>query len=153
MHQDILEKQSIKMFAAEILPKIYPGAQSLIASDRANGFRLVLVSGGLDFAITPAADYLGFDDLIANRLAMRNGIATGETVAPLLAGREKVAAIENYCREYNVDTERSKAYSDSLSDVPMLEALGSAVAVNPDRHLRKIAIKKKWLILDLRVSK
>lgn len=153
MNQNILKEQSTKMFSAEILPKIYPGAQSLIASDRSDGFRLVLVSGGLDFAITPAADHLGFDDIIANRLALKNGIATGEIVTPLLAGQEKVAAIENYCREYNVDTEHSKAYSDSLSDVPMLEALGLAVAVNPDRHLRKIAVKKKWSILDLRVSK
>ena len=153
MRRDILEEQSQELFANDILPKIYPGAKSLIEADRANGFRLVLVSGGLDFAIAPAVDYFGFDDVIANQLVFRDGIATGEIDTPLLAGQAKVTAIERYCREYNVDTERSKAYSDSLSDLPMLEALGVAVAVNPDRRLKRIATERGWSVVDLRVVK
>lgn len=153
MRRDILDEQSQELFASDILPKIYPGAKSLIKTDRANGFRLVLVSGGLDFAIAPAVDYFGFDDVIANQLVFRDGIATGEIDTPLLAGQEKVTAIERYCREYNVDTEHSKAYSDSFSDLPMLEALGVAVAVNPDRRLKRIAIERGWPVLDLRMVK
>ena len=58
MNRAILYQQSQEMFLADILPKIYPGAKPLIEIDRANGFRLVLVSGGLDFAIAPVAKYL-----------------------------------------------------------------------------------------------
>ena len=153
MNRAILYQQSQEMFLADILPKIYPGAKPLIEIDRANGFRLVLVSGGLDFAIAPVAKHFGFDDVITNQLIFEDGVATGEVKPPLLAEQEKVAMIKRYCREYNVDTERSKAYSDSLSDIPMLEALGVAVAVNPDRRLKKIATERGWPILDLRMVK
>ena len=152
MRRDILDEQSRQMFASEIVPKIYPGAKPLIAADRAAGFRLVLVSGGLDFAIAPAVDYFGFDDVIANRLVFENGAATGAIAPPLLAEQEKVAAIERYCREYNVDTARSKAYSDSLSDLPMLDAVGVPAAVNPDRRLKKVAVERGWPVLDLKAG-
>ena len=150
MRRDILAEQSEQMFASDILPKVYGGAKPLIEADRAAGFRLVLVSGGLDFAIAPAVDYFGFDDVIANRLVFENGTATGEIAPPLLAGQEKVAAIERYCREYNVDTARSKAYSDSLSDLPMLEKVGLPAAVNPDRRLKQVAAERGWPVLDLK---
>ena len=150
MRRDILAEQSEQMFASDILPKVYRGAKPLIEADRAAGFRLVLVSGGLDFVIAPAVEYFGFDDVIANRLVFENGTATGEIAPPLLAEQEKVAAIERYCREYNVDTARSKAYSDSLSDLPMLEVVGFPTAVNPDRRLRKVALERGWPVLDLK---
>ncbi len=152
MRLDILNEQSERMFANDILPKVYPGAKPLIEADRAAGFRLVLVSGGLDFAIAPAVEYFGFDDVIVNRLVFEDGTATGEIVPPLLAEQEKVAAIERYCREYNVDTARSKAYSDSLSDLPMLEATGVPAAVNPDRGLKKVAVERGWPVLDLKAG-
>ena len=152
MRRDMLDEQSQRMFTSDILPKIYPGAKPLIESDRSDGFRLVLVSGGLDFAIAPAVGYFGFDDVIANRLVFENGTATGEIAPPLLAEQEKVAAIERYCREYNVDTARSKAYSDSLSDLPMLEVVGVPAAVNPDRRLRKVAVERGWPVLDLKAG-
>ena len=152
MRRDVLGEQSERMFASDIVPKVYAGAKPLIEADRVAGFRLVLVSGGLDFAIAPAAEYFGFDDLIANRLVFEDGVATGDLAPPVLAEQEKVAAIERYCREYNVDTARSKAYSDSLSDLPMLEAVGVPAAVNPDRRLRKVAVERGWPVLDLKAG-
>ena len=152
MRRDVLDEQSERMFANDILPKVYPGAKPLIEADRAAGFRLVLVSGGLDFAIAPAVEYFGFDDVIVNRLVFEDGVATGDLAPPLLAEQEKVAAIERYCREYNVDTVRSKAYSDSLSDLPMLEAAGVPAAVNPDRRLKKVAVERGWPVLDLKAG-
>ncbi len=138
------------LFEKEIVPKIFPAAQSLVESDRASGYRLVLVSGGLEFAIAPAVRHFGFDHVICNHLEYAGGVATGNVVSPLLAEAEKVRAIENFCREYNVDSAHSKAYSDSLSDLPMLECVGEPAAVNPDRGLRRAAIKRNWPILDLR---
>ena len=119
-------------------------------ADREAGYRLILVSGGLDFAIAPAVRHFGFDDVICNHLEYNDGVATGEVTPPLLAEEEKVRAIEQYCREYNVDSAHSKAYSDSLSDLPMLECVGEPAAVNPDRGLRRAAEERNWPILDLR---
>ena len=139
-----------ELFASDILPKVFPAAEALVEAEREAGCRLVLVSGGLDFAIGPAVRYFGFDHVICNRLEYEGGIATGGVEPPLLAEEEKPRAIERFCREYNVDTACSKAYSDSLSDLPMLACVGQPAAVNPDRGLRRAAVERGWPILDLR---
>lgn len=144
-----LEEQAEALFEEEIRPKILPGAAALVAGDHAAGFRTVLVSGGLDFVIAPAARHFGFDDVIANKMRFVGGVATGEIVPPLLAEQAKLQAIADHCAAYNVDSANSKAYSDSLSDAPMLEAVGGPIACNPDRGLRRLAEQRGWQILDL----
>lgn len=150
LREDWLRATSERLFTNEIRPTIHPGATDLLEADRAAGYRLVLVSGALDFALAPAVRHFGFDDVIANRLEFNGGVATGEIAPPLLAEAAKVAAIREYCAKYNVDTAHSKAYSDSLSDAPMLEAVGLPTAVNPDRRLRRLARERGWPVLDLK---
>ncbi len=150
MREDWLRAAAEEMFETEIRSKIYPGAKALVEADRAEGFRLVLVSGGLDFAIQPAVRFFGFDDLIANRLVYAHGRATGEIAPPLLAEQEKVEAMSRFRAEYNVDTGQSKAYSDSYSDLPMLESVGRPAAVNPDGRLARVAGRRGWPILNLK---
>ncbi|MBI3665935.1 MAG: HAD-IB family hydrolase [Acidobacteria bacterium] len=145
-----LEEQSERLFEEVIRPSIYPGAKALLDRDREEGFRLVLVTGALDFDLGPVRRYFGFDDVICNSLVYENGTATGEVASPLIAEAEKQAALMRLCREYNVDTARSKAYSDSFSDLPMLEAVGLPAAVNPDPRLRRAALERGWPILDLK---
>ncbi|MEX2302853.1 MAG: HAD family phosphatase [Bryobacterales bacterium] len=148
--RDWLIAQSEKLYEHEILPKLFAGTRQLLEADRAQGHRLVLVSGGFDFDLAPFVREFGFDDLISNQLEFENGVATGRVIEPLLAEQEKVNAIRRYCAEYNVDAARAKAYSDSFSDLPMLEVVGSPAAVNPDRRLRRIAIERGWPVLNLR---
>jgi HAD superfamily hydrolase (TIGR01490 family) len=150
MQKAWLEALSERLFAEEIRPKIYPGAKALVEADRAAGFRLVLVSGGLDFDLGPVVRHFGFHHVISNRLVFENGVATGEMAPPLIAEDGKPAALRQLCVEYNVDTARSKAYSDSFSDLPMLEAVGMPVAVNPDRRLKRVALARGWRIMDLK---
>lgn len=150
LRHDWLVSQADALFDEEIRPKVFAGTARLLDDDRARGYRLVLVSGGFDFDLAPFVREFGFDDLISNRLEFHNGVATGRVIDPLLAEAEKVNAIRRYCAEYNVDAARAKAYSDSLSDLPMLEVVGSPAAVNPDRRLRKIAVERGWPVLDLR---
>ena len=69
-----LRQKAEKMFDRDIAPKIYPGAESLLEADRKAGFRLVLVSGGLDFGLAPAVRHFGFDDVICNRLVYQQGV-------------------------------------------------------------------------------
>ncbi len=150
LHKAWLEELSGQLFEEVIRPSIYPGAKALVDADRAEGFRLVLVTGGLDFDLGPVVRHFGFDDVICNSLVWNNGTATGEIAPPLIAEREKQEALLRLCREYNVDTARSKAYSDSFSDLPMLESVGRPAAVNPDRRLRRAAVERGWPILDLK---
>lgn len=143
-----LHRQSARLWENEIRPSIYPGTEALLDADRAEGFTTVLVTGGLSFAIQPAADALGFDHMLANRMIFEKGVATGRLEDPVLAEEGKVKAIEEFCRRYNVETTESKAYSDSFSDLPMLELVGRPAAVNPDAKLRAAATQRGWPMID-----
>jgi HAD superfamily hydrolase (TIGR01490 family) len=138
------------LFDAVIHPAIYRGAKALIERDRSEGYRLVLVTGSPDFVLAPVVRHFGFDHLIANSLVFENGVATGAIQPPLIAELEKVAAITRLCAQYNVDAGQARAYTDSLSDLPMLEAVGWPSVVHPGRRLRRIAQYKGWPILNLK---
>lgn len=145
-----LEGLAEQLFEDVIRPSIYAGAKSLVEADRREGFRAVLVTGALDFDLGPVARYFGFDDVICNSLEWADGVATGAIAPPLIAEEEKQAALRRLCTKYNVDTAGSKAYSDSYSDLPMLESVGRPAAVNPDRRLRRVALARGWPILNLK---
>jgi HAD superfamily hydrolase (TIGR01490 family) len=143
-----LESEAERLYACEIAPKVFAGSAALVRRDREEGFTTVLVSGGLDFELSPVARELGFDHLLANRMRFVEDLATGEIEPPLLAEQGKIEAIAELCRRYNVETTQSKAYSDSFSDAPMLEYVGMPAAVNPDARLRKLATERGWPVLS-----
>ena len=142
-----LRRTAERLYDEEIRPSVYAGSRELIEADRKAGFEPVLVTGGLDVAVGPAARRLGFEATLANRMIFRNGTATGELEQPLLAEAGKVEAMLEHCRRYNVDAAASKAYSDSYSDAPMLECVGLPAAVNPDQRLLALANERGWPVL------
>jgi len=150
MKREWLEGLAESLFEDVIRPSIYPGAKALVEADREKGFRLVLVTGALDFDLAPVLRYFGFDAVICNRLVYENGAATGEVVQPLIAERDKREALVKLCEASQIDRSQSKAYSDSFSDLAMLEAVGLPSVVHPDRRLRRAAMERGWPILDLR---
>jgi HAD superfamily hydrolase (TIGR01490 family) len=150
MQRDWLLDLGERLFREEIRPSIYPGSKELVEADRRQGFRPVLLTGELDFALAEVARYFSFDAVISNALVYEKGAATGAVAAPLIAEQEKVKAIRRLCRQCDAEPAQCKAYSDSFSDTPMLESVGIPVAVNPDRRLRRIAQKRGWPIVNLR---
>ena len=149
LRQVWLEEFSQRVFEAVIQPSIHPGAPAFVQGIREEDVRLVLVSGELDFLLRPVVRFFNFDDLIANRLEFDRGVATGRVAPPLLAEAQKVEAMRECCRRTGAAMAESSAFSDSFSDVPMLEAVGSATAVNPDRRLRREAVRRGWRVVDL----
>jgi phosphoserine phosphatase len=79
-----------------------------------------------------------------------NGVATGKVIPPLLEGAHKAKEIRNYCVKRNLSLDQSHAYTDSMSDYPMLAVVGRPTAVNPDWRLRSTARSYEWPILDIR---
>ncbi|MBN8730023.1 MAG: HAD family phosphatase [Acidobacteria bacterium] len=150
LSRDWMAANAARMNEAILRPATFPGARALVQRDRAEGFRTILLTGSLDFAIQPLLDDLGFDEAVANRLEFRNGIATGALIEPILAGPEKVDAIRALCLRDDADPRECRAYSDSMSDVPMLEAVGHPYATNPVKKLRALAEARHWPILDLK---
>jgi HAD superfamily hydrolase (TIGR01490 family) len=131
-------------------PAVFAGALDIIAECRRAGCRIVLCTGAIDITMRPLAEYLGADDLIANSLQFVEGFATGKVIPPIVEGANKANRIRDYCVAHGLRLDLSHAYSDSLSDYPMLAVVGRPTAVNPDARLRSHARAYEWPILDLR---
>ena len=127
-------------------PLVYAEAIELIDSHHAAGRRVYLVSASPEEIVLPLARHLGVDHAIATRARTdATGRYTGE-VEFYSAGENKVTAINDEAKNHGLDLSQSFAYSDSITDLPMLEAVGHPVAVNPDRALLREATQRGWEI-------
>ena len=138
------------LFEDVLKPAVFPGAKTLISKSRSLGLRQVVVTGALDFSVAPLMEYLGVDDFAANRLEFVNGVATGRLLPPVLASATKASWIRTYAERHGLNLSDSYAYSDSMSDLPMLSIVGHPAAVNPDMRLRQTALHHDWPILNLK---
>src|SRR5918997_2071908 len=128
-------------FAGFTLDRIFPEALQQLRDHKAAGHRVVLLSGALDFLLEPMKDLA--DDVLCSTLAQENGTYTGELAGSPVAGDARARMLASFARKRNVDLSRSYAYADAISDLPMLEAVGHPVAVNPDRRLRSAAEERR----------
>jgi HAD superfamily hydrolase (TIGR01490 family) len=129
-----------------IEPIIYAEALELIEYHRSQGHRVYLVSASPEEIVTPLTELLGVDGAICSRGEVdANGKYTG-TMAFYAYGPKKAEAIYELAARTGIDLARSFAYSDSATDLPMLETVGHPVVVNPDRALTKLARERGWEI-------
>ena len=127
-------------------PIIFAEAMDLIDLHRVAGRRTYIVSASPEEIVQPLAEYLGVDGAIASRAVVDlDGRYTGE-MAFYAYGPYKADAIRALSVFEGIDLEASYAYSDSYTDVPMLEIVGHPVAVNPDRVLARLAREREWEI-------
>jgi HAD superfamily hydrolase (TIGR01490 family) len=140
---------SREVYEEVLLPNLYPFARDLIAQAKRAGHRIVLISGALDCVLRHLAEELEADDVIANRLEMKDRIATGKMVQPIVAGPTKARLIRDHAAAHGLNLDECYGYSDSYSDVPMLSVVGHPAAVNPDRRLSLLAKAYDWPIFSL----
>lgn len=127
-------------------PLVYDEAVGLIEHHHAAGRDVVLVSSSGEEMVTPIGDMVGITDVIATRMVEQDGKYTGE-IDFYAYGPNKAMAARELAQRRGYDLAGCYAYSDSATDVPLLEAVGHPVAVNPDRALRRIATERGWPIL------
>jgi HAD superfamily hydrolase (TIGR01490 family) len=137
-----------ELFDDVIKPTIYKQAYALVNQSRRAGYRQILVTGALDIVAEPFARHFQMDECVANRLEFSNGQSTGSIQKPLLAGATKATWIRRYVANHNLDMEQCLAYSDSMSDFPMLAVVGKPSVINPDRQLKIQAKSFDWPILN-----
>jgi HAD superfamily hydrolase (TIGR01490 family) len=142
---------TVKEIVAETLhnivdPLVYDEAVSLIEEHHRAGRDVIIVSTSGSEVVEPIGEMLGADRVIATRLAIVDGKYTGE-IDYYAYGETKAEAIWQVADEKGYDLSRSYAYSDSVTDVHMLEAVGHPHAVNPDKELRRIAAGRGWPVL------
>jgi HAD superfamily hydrolase (TIGR01490 family) len=125
-------------------PIVYDEALELIREHRSAGRKVFLVSASPEEIVAPLAQYLGVDEAIATRAELdEQGRYTGRTEL-YCYGPQKVVAMAAIAERDGIDLAASYGYSDSATDRPMLEAVGHAVAVNPDRELLRAAKSHGW---------
>jgi HAD superfamily hydrolase (TIGR01490 family) len=132
-----------------IHPYVYAEAAALIEEHLTAGRDVILVSASGDEIVRPIGELLGATDIIATRMVVKDGRYTGK-VAFYAAGEQKVAAVRELAEAREYDLDASYAYSDSVTDVPLLAAVGHPTAVNPDRGLRRVAVERNWPMLEFR---
>ena len=143
--------QQVREIVAETLhdlidPIIYDEAASLIEEHRAAGRDVVIVSASGSEVVEPIGEMLGADHVVATRMVVEDGAYNGE-IEHYVYGPAKAEAIARLAESEGYDLQGSFAYSDSATDLPMLEAVGHPYAVNPDRALRKEAVAREWPVL------
>ncbi|GCE78257.1 HAD family hydrolase [Cellulomonas biazotea] len=127
-------------------PAVYAEAVALIEEHHEAGRDVVIVSASGSEIVEPIAAVLGADHVIATRMAVLDGLYTGE-IDFYAYGENKATAIRELAAERGYDLAASYAYSDSITDVPMLETVGHGFAVNADRALRRVAVERGWGLL------
>jgi HAD superfamily hydrolase (TIGR01490 family) len=146
--------EQVRQIVAETLeelinPYVYAEAAILIGEHQVAGRDVVLVSASGDEMVRPIGELLGITDVIATRMGVVDGRYSGE-VEFYAAGPSKVAGVHELAAERGYDLAECYAYSDSSSDLPLLEAVGHPSVVNPDRTLRRVALERSWPVLAFR---
>ena len=127
-------------------PLVYAEATELIAAHHQRGEDIIVVSASGVEVVAPIAKMIGATHTVATRMGTHDGRYTGD-VEFYCAGENKALAARRLAEEHGYDMQRCHAYSDSITDLPLLEAVGHPTAVNPDRALRREAVARGWPVL------
>lgn len=142
-----IERMGPEVMAA-ILPRVYPQMLDEVHAHQDAGRPTFIVSAAGNDVVVSLATVLGMDGGIGTRYEVdAGGEFTGRLDGPFVYGPGKVEAMESFAAAHGIDLASSYAYSDSLSDLPMLRAVGNPVAVNPDPPLAAIAKAENWQTL------
>jgi fatty acyl-CoA reductase len=139
---DRLRDDGWELFHHLLLTKSFPAGIARVRQHRALGHRTILITGALDLVVEPLRPL--FDDIVCARLGESKGKFTGrlEELPPI--GEARALVLADYAEAEGLKLEESMAYADSASDLPMLEAVGFPVAVNPEAKLAAIARRRGW---------
>ncbi|HEY5977180.1 MAG TPA: HAD-IB family hydrolase [Solirubrobacterales bacterium] len=142
-----IERMNPEVMAA-VLPRIYPQMLEEVHSHQDAGRATFIVSAAGNGVVEQLAHVLGMDGGIGTKYEVDgDGSFTGRFDGPFVYGPGKVEAMGAFAAEHGISLEQSYAYSDSLSDLPMLEAVGHPVVVNPDPALAAIAKREGWQLM------
>ena len=143
-----LMRISYLAFERSVKGDIFTGAEKLIREIQQKDEKIIFATSSLDIIIEPLERFFGIKGSLASELEFKDGITTGNLVGNSLFGDKKKNAVKSWIEQNRVDPETDVCfYSDSYTDIPLLEYCGKPVAVNPDFTLTKEAKKHGWEII------
>jgi alcohol-forming fatty acyl-CoA reductase len=146
-----LERFVDTSMAPHILSRLSPEAVRRIREHRAAGHTTILITGVVRPLTRPIQPL--FDVIVAADLGVdEDGRCTGFLTGPPVVGESRAAWLKHYASQHGIDRDRSFAYADSHSDLPMLESVGNAVAVSPDIPLMRAATRNQWSVVEWKIK-
>lgn len=148
--EEELIKFCYEWFKERVEKLIYPEVKELIRQHQANGELTVIISNATTYAIQPLAEHLGIPHVLGTMLQVQNGRFTGEFIAPLCYRQGKVFWAKKLMQKINSDFSHATFYTDSITDLPLLDLVKNPRVVNPDPKLRTLAKRRGWALRDFR---
>jgi len=142
-----LERISKICFEKRIKANIYSEIKEIIKNALQKGDRVIFATSSFDFIVCPLEKFLGIEGSLATKMEYKDGLTTGLLSGESLFGIKKKEAAKIWLEQNSIDPKDACFYSDSYIDIPLLEYCGTAIAVNPDRLLKKEARKRGWKII------
>ncbi len=139
-----LEAEAKKWFDELVVQTIYPEAEALVRRHEAEGHVVAIVSGATKFVVRPLAQRLGIEHLLYTRLEVEDGSFTGRVIEPICFEEGKIYWLQQFIEEHGIDLAKSWFYTDSITDLPLLDLVGHPVATNPDPLLYRAAVRRRW---------
>ncbi len=139
-----LAEQARVLFEQEILPTVYPEAERIVREHQAKGHVVAIVSGATRFVVEPLAEHLGVEHMLYTGMEVEGGLFTGRAIEPVCFEEGKIFWLQQFIERERIDLARSWFYTDSVTDLPLLELVGHPMAVNPDPFLYRTAMRRRW---------
>lgn len=136
-------------FIPRLAASVMPEARKELDRQLELGRDRIIVSASPIEIVQRIADTIGLEGAVGTRGEIRDGRYTGKLTGAFCYGPGKAAAVRQLATERGYDLAESVAYSDSISDMPFLEAVGGAVAINPDKELRRVARARGWQVIEV----
>jgi HAD superfamily hydrolase (TIGR01490 family) len=146
--RDEVEELARETFADFAEPLVYAEALFLLDEHKRKGRRVIIVSASPEAIVQPIAEHLGVGEVIATRIKTDEDGRYLPEIEMYAMGQGKADAIVALAAAEGIDLDASYAYSDSYTDLPMMEVVGKPVAVNPDKELRRMAEDRDWDVLE-----
>ncbi|MBX3028364.1 HAD family hydrolase [bacterium] len=144
-----MARRAVDFYRARVRPIFRPGGRAVLDAHRAAGDRLVLLTSSSSYVAEQVTRDLALDDYLCSRFEVdADGCYTGRLIEPLCYGRGKLELARRCAAAHGVGLEACAFYTDSIADLPMLEAVGEPAAVHPDPKLRRLARQRGWPVLD-----
>jgi HAD superfamily hydrolase (TIGR01490 family) len=140
----------VAWYARDGRPHVYAAMVATVAAHRQAGHVVAIVTSATRYLAEPLGAELGIGHLLVTQLVVRDGIFTGEPVRPVCYGAGKIHWAERFAADHGIDLAQSYFYTDSITDLPLLERVGRPRIVNPDPRLRRVAQRRGWPLRDLR---
>jgi HAD superfamily hydrolase (TIGR01490 family) len=139
-----LTREANQWFQDMVVQTLYPEGEKLVKEHQTAGHVVAIVSGASKFVVRPLAARLGIKHILYTRLETENGRFTGRVVEPICFEEGKIYWLQQLVDDQQIDLARSFFYTDSVTDLPLLELVGHPVVVNPDPRLYRTAVRRRW---------